>query len=192
MGCNYIDRSQLVISIVNSSTLSQHKIMNSRRISLAIATVVTILSGTTLPSHADRSCPLGFTAGEVGCQKVVKVTIENICTNLAFPRLNVRLGRDVCSKINVVIPDGTSLDNFNEGVDFINSVADPVAKKKATGKITREIDPGFINPSAGGASSRQRRTFSTSETVLIDYDGSRRKDHTEIKFDLIITPNPPS
>jgi hypothetical protein len=161
------------------------------KISLTIATVFTILSGTVLPSHAERSCPLGFTAGTIGCEKVVKVSIENKCTNLLFPRLNVRFDRDVCSKINVIIPSGTSLDNFNEGVDFINPVADPAAKKKATEKITRASDPGFINPSAGGASSSQRRTLSTSEKVLIDYDSRSKRDYTELTFTIIILPKSP-
>jgi hypothetical protein len=159
--------------------------MNSRRISLAIATVVTIFSGTTLPSHADRSCPLGFTAGSLGCQKVVKVTIENICTDREFIRNknfrhDIRVGQDLCRKDNPVL--GVSQGNI------INSVANPIAKQKAMEKLTREIDPGFTNP---GTPSKQRKVVATSEQVLIDYDNTTKQDYTEIIFEIVILRNSP-
>jgi hypothetical protein len=183
MGYNYLDRSGLVIPIVNSSTLSQQKIMNSHKISLAIATVVTIISGTTLPSHADRSCPLGFTSGEVGCQKVLNAIIQNTCANGKFN--NIRVGRDTC-EINSVV------GNSNNP---IYSVADPRAKRNAVEKLTkevekltREIDTGFTNP---GTPSKQRKVVTTSEKLLIDYDSPTKQDYTEITFNIIILPNLP-
>jgi hypothetical protein len=157
--------------------------MNSRRISLAIATVVTILSGTTLPSHADRSCPLGFTSsGAIGCVKVVKVTIENSCPRISDRqfRHEIRVGRDRCRKDTVL--------GISQG-DIIDSVADPRAKQNALDKLTREIDPGFTNP---GAPSKQRKVVVTSDRVLIDYDSTTKQDYTEITFDVIILPSPPN
>jgi hypothetical protein len=151
--------------------------MNSRRISLALATVVTILSGTTLPSHADRSCPLGFTsAGSVGCQKVVKVTIENICLK---GRRDILPGRDQCRT--------RDNNSFLGGENITSSEADPKAKQEALEKLIREPDSGFTNP---GAPIRQRRVVATSEKILIDYD--KRRDFSEITFDVIILPNSPS
>jgi hypothetical protein len=157
--------------------------MNSRRISLAIATVVTILSVTALPSHADRSCPLGFTAGEVGCQKVLNAIIQNTCANGKFN--NIRVGRDTC-EINSVV------GNSNNP---IYSVADPRAKRNAVEKLTkevekltREIDPGFTNP---GTPSKQRKVVTTSEKLLIDYDSPTKQDYTEIIFAIVILPSSP-
>jgi hypothetical protein len=157
--------------------------MNSRRISLAIATVITIFSGNTLPSHADRSCPLGFTAGEIGCQKVLKATVQNTCANGRFN--NIRVGRDTC-EINSVV--GNSQNPTY-------SVADPRAKwnaveklTKEAEKLTREIDPGFTNP---GTPSKQRKVVTTSEKLLIDHDSATKQDHTEIIFEIVILPSSP-
>ena len=153
--------------------------MNSRKISSIIATVVTILSGTTLPSHADRSCPLGFTsAGAMGCQKVVKVNIQNICPDRRF-RLDLRVGTDLCRR--------DTFAGISQG-DITNSVADPRAKVIAVEKLTRDPDPGFTNP---GAPIRQRKVVVTSERVLIDHDSMTKQDYTEITFDVIILPSPP-
>jgi hypothetical protein len=161
--------------LLNNSTLSPMKIAISRKISLAIATVVTILSGTILPSHADRSCPLGFTPGLAGCQKVVKVTIENVCATPKFRRLDLLVGRDLCRK----------KDN---PLDVIDSVTDKSAKYEAAEKIKREIDPGFTNP---GVPNKQRKVFTKSEKILIDHDSITKQDYTEITFDVIILPNFP-
>ncbi|WP_310485303.1 hypothetical protein [Chamaesiphon sp. VAR_48_metabat_403] len=158
--------------------------MNSRRISLAVATVFTILSGTALPSHADRSCPLGFTAGSMGCQKVLKVKIENVCPDRRF-RLDLRVGRDLCRKDNPVL-------GISQG-DIINSVGDPRTKQKATEEITREaeqltraIGTGFTNSTPG-----KYPKIVTSERVLIDHVSMTKQDYTEITFDVIILPSAP-
>jgi hypothetical protein len=160
--------------------------MNSRKLSLALATVVTIISGTVLPSHADRSCPLGFTSGFLGCEKVVKVTIErSTCPDPNFPKLIYRQSQDVCSKNNIEIPVKGSLANFNEGIDFVKPVADRVAKKKVEEELKKKSDLGFINPSVGGNSSSQRRDLITTERVLIDH--SKVLDYIEVTFHLVIS-----
>jgi hypothetical protein len=160
--------------------------MISPKISLAIATVFTILSGTVLPSHAERSCPLGFTSGLLGCEKVVKVTTiaMNTCTDPNFPNFVRRKGQDVCSKNNINIPFKGSLDNFNEGIDFVKPVADPVAKKKIEEELKRNPDLGFINPSVGGNFNSQRRKIFTTERVL--FDSPKSKDYAEVTFHLLI------
>jgi hypothetical protein len=146
--------------------------MISHKISLAIATVFTILSGTVLPSHADRSCPLGFTSGLVGCEKVVKVTSKNICPNKTF-RLDIRVGLDRC------------IDNT---VNIQSSIEDKSAKYNAVEKIRREIDPGFTNP---GDLSRQPKVIVVSRQLLIDHDSMTKQDYTEITFNIIIPRNSP-
>jgi hypothetical protein len=162
------------------------KITISHKISLAIATVVTIISGTTLPSHADRSCPLGFTSGLLGCEKVVKVTIErSTCPDPNFPKFSLRQFRDLCSKNNIDIPFKGSLANFNEGIDFVNPVADPVAKKKVEEELKQKSDLGFTNPSVGGNSNSQRRDLITTERVLINH--SKSSDYIEVTFHLVIS-----
>lgn len=155
--------------------------MNSRKIPLILATVFTALSGTTLPSRAERTCPLGFTsAGSMGCQKVVKVTIENVCIARKTFRLDTRVGSDLCIKNNHGL-------GFSQG-DFTNSVVDPIVKQNAMDKLTREIDPGFTNP---GVPSKQRKVFTTSERVLIDHDGTTKQDYTEITVTITILPSSP-
>ncbi len=140
--------------------------------SLTLATVVTIFSGSTLPSHADRSCPLGFSAGSMGCQKVVKVTIKNICPGPRFMP-TPRAGQDRCDSSG----------------SFINySAGDPNAKQHAVEKHTKDPDPGFTNP---GAPIRQRKVVVTSEKVLIDHDSMTNRDYTEITLDIIILPSSP-
>jgi hypothetical protein len=148
--------------------------MNSRRISLAIATVVTILSGTTLPSHAQQqSCPLGFTAGEAGCQKVVKVVVGNVCPTGG-------------GAFTYTVYPGAGLDRCDSFP--MPPIADPIEKKKALRALTREIDPGFTNP---GNPSRQRKVAVVSERVLIDYNSAKMRDSFEVTFEVVILPSSP-
>jgi hypothetical protein len=146
--------------------------MNSRRISLALATVITVFSGTTLPSHADRSCPLGFTAGEAGCQRVVKVVVKNVCPagGAAFTlTVDARAGLDRCDSSPMA------------------PVPDPIEKKKVLIELTREIDPGFTNP---GNPSRKRKVVVASERLLLDYNNTTMQDSFEVTF-VVIIPNSP-
>jgi hypothetical protein len=153
--------------------------MNSREISLTIATVFTIFSRTVLPSHANQSCPLGFTsAGAMGCQKVVKVKIKNICAS-QLDTLDIRVGRDLCRRGN-----GNG-DIGQPGITY--SVPSPETLRDTTEKLTKDPDPGFTNP---GAPIRQRRVVLTSGKVVIDCI-NMRQDCTEITFDVIIPPNVP-
>ncbi|WP_310485302.1 hypothetical protein [Chamaesiphon sp. VAR_48_metabat_403] len=140
--------------------------MNSRKLSLALATVATIVSSNVLPSHAAPSpskgfvCPAGF-RGEVVdkaflCKRRVRVLIDNICTNSQFPKLNLRAkdpsnnnpsdvntnGRDVCSKANATIVTGGPLTGLNLNRDFVPSRPDPEAKRKAEEKLEQAFARG--------------------------------------------------
>jgi hypothetical protein len=151
--------------------------MNSRGISLALATVVTILSGTTLPSHADRSCPLGFTAGDLGCQKVLKERILHTCGGRY---LAIKMGRDLC--------ENSPGEGF--GPNNVYSVADPGTKRRVIIKLTnltKEIDPGFGSP---GTPSKQRKVL-TSENVVLDDNSTRQQDYTDIVYTVVILPTSP-
>jgi hypothetical protein len=167
--------------------------MASHKISLAFTTFLTILNGIIPPSHAESSCPLGFTNKRIGtvsrCAKEVSFSIKNTCADQQFPKLRLRDGIDLCSKNDFLITVFGPLTG-REGVDFIKSIPDPEAKNKAEKKLRQESDSGFINPSVGGISGSQRQVFFTDQTVVID--GSRFiEDITIVKFNIIIAPSAP-
>jgi hypothetical protein len=158
--------------------------MNSHRISLALATVFTILSGTVLPStaQADRSCPLGYTDGVAGCQKVLKERIFHDCNYLGG-YLAIHIGRDICEAF-----PGEGFHRNSQ--DNVYSEANPRKKSAVIAKLTKltkEIDPGFGSP---GTPSRQRKVL-TSENVVFDDDSTRKQDYTDIVFTVVIIPNSP-
>jgi hypothetical protein len=177
--------------------------MNSRKLSLALATIATILSGSVLPSHAIPSpskgfvCPSGFTgevvSGAFRCKQVVPILIENICTNSQFPQLNLRVGRDLCSKRNSNIPATGALTGLNPGRDFVESVPDPQARRRAE----ERLEQGFVSGRIALPPLAQRRqpTLVTripasereavfvSQRVLID-DAGNSDDHTLVIFNV--------
>jgi hypothetical protein len=177
--------------------------MNSRNVSLALATIATILGGSILPSHAAPSpskgfvCPSGFTGevvdGAFRCKRVTRVLIENVCTNPQFPKLNLRVGRDVCSKENTTIPATGALTGLTLGKDFVNSVADPEARKKAE----ERLEQGFVRGQVQLPSLAQRRqpeilpkiaanereAIFAGREVLID-DAGDIDDHTRVTFNV--------
>ena len=142
--------------------------MNSRKLSLALATVATILSGSVLPSHAAPSpskgvvCLAGFRGESVDggfrCKRIVRVLIENVCPNPQFPKLNLRAkapsntapndfntnGRDVCSSANATIPATGSLSGLNLGRDFTPSRSDPEARRKAEERLEQAFRLGQV------------------------------------------------
>jgi hypothetical protein len=157
--------------------------MNSRKLSLALATVFTILSGTALPSQAqsNRSCPLGFTAGEIGCQRVLKERILHTCDRVRY--LAIHLGRDICEAFP---GEGSSPNNvYSEASPRTKSSV--IEKLTKLTKLTKEIDPGFGYP---GTPNRQRKVL-TSENVVLDDNSTRRQDYTDIVFTVVILPNSP-
>ncbi len=195
--------------------------MNSRKLSLALATVATILSGTVLPSHAAPSpskgvvCRAGFT-GEIAanaftCMKIVPVLIENICTNPQFPKLNLRAkdpsntnpedfnknGRDLCSKANATIVTGGPLTGLNRGRDFVPSVPDRNAKRKAEERLERGFTLGRVplptlvqrRPAEAlpQIAANEREAIFRSESVRID-DAGDMDDHTRVIFHLFTFP----
>lgn len=139
--------------------------MNSHKLSLALVTVATILSVSILHSHASPSkgviCTTGFTGESVDggfrCKKVVPVLIANICTNPQFPKLNIRAkvpsgtpndfnknGRDVCSKANATIPAMGPLIGLTEGSDFLRSLPNPNAKRRAEEILEQAFASGRV------------------------------------------------
>jgi hypothetical protein len=182
---------------------TQEKIMNSRKLSLALATVATILSGNVLPSHAAPSpskgfvCPTGFTGevvdGAFRCKRVTRVLIENICTNPQFPKLNLRVGRDLCSRANASIPATGPLTGLNPGRDFVDSVPDPAAKRRAEERLEQGFVRGQVQlPSLAQKrqpeilpriAASEREAVFVSEQILID-DAGDIDDHTRVTFNL--------
>ncbi len=177
--------------------------MNSRKLSLALATVATIVSGNVLPSHAAPSpskgfvCPAGFT-GEIAdkafiCKRVARVLIENVCTNSQFPRLNLRVGRDVCSKENTTIPATGALTGLTIGKDFVNSVPDPEARKKAEERLEQGFVRGQVQlPSLAQKrqpeilpriAANEREAIFAGREILID-DAGDIDDHTRVTFNV--------
>jgi hypothetical protein len=197
---------------------TQEKIMNSRKLSLALATVATILSGNILPSHAAPSpskgfvCPTGFTGevidGAFRCKRVTRVLIENICTNPQFPKLNLRAkdpsniinpgdfnknGRDLCSRANASIPATGPLTGLNPGRDFVPSVPDPAARRRADERLEQGFVRGQVQlPSLAQKrqpeilpriAASEREAVFVSEQILID-DAGDIDDHTRVTFNL--------
>jgi hypothetical protein len=177
--------------------------MNSRKLSLALATVATILSGNVLPSHAAPSpskgfvCPSGFTGeivdGAFRCKRVARVLIENICNNPQFPKLNLRVGRDLCSKANATIPATGALTGLTPGRDFVNSFPDPNARRTAE----QRLEQGFVRGQVQLPSLAQKRqpeilprivasereAVFVSQQILID-DAGDIDDHTRVTFNV--------
>jgi hypothetical protein len=183
--------------------------MNSRKISLALATVITILSGTVLPSNAQSSprkgvvCPKGYDGRSTEnvvfrCSKQVTVLIENICTNPQFPKLNLRVGKDLCSKNNATIAATGALDGLNEGRDFVKSVPDPDAIKKAEERLEQGFASGrlalppLVTKRPAVTLSRdipagQREAVVITKRIAVD-DAGDIDDHTNVFFDVFVLP----
>ena len=181
--------------------------MNSRKLSLALATVATILSGSVLPSHAAPSpskgvvCLAGFRGESVDggfrCKRIVPVLIDHICTNPQFPKLNLRVGRDLCSGANTTIDATGPLTGLNLGRDYVNSIEDPEARTKAEEKLEQGFLLGQVQlPSLARKrqpvilpriAANEREADFVRREVLIDDDGDI-DDNTRVTFNVFTFP----
>jgi hypothetical protein len=200
-----VANSRKFINYTNSIFLGEN--MNSRQVSLALGMIATLTSGIILPSHAVPSpskgviCSTGFNGESVSggfrCKKVVNVLIENVCTNPQFPKLNLRVGRDVCSKENVTIPATGPLTGLNPGRDFVNSQPDPAARQKAEQKLEQAFTVGKLAlPTLAKKRpavtlpvipAGEREAVFVSQTVLTD-DAGDIDDHTRVTFNVFVFP----
>jgi hypothetical protein len=179
--------------------------MNLRKLTFALGMMATIAGATTpalaAPSPAKGvTCPSGFKGDAQGvtfrCVRRVNVLIENICTNSTFPKLNLRVGRDLCSKNNTTIPATGPLTGLNPGQDFVNSVPDPAARAKAEQRLEQSFVSGRLvlpNPTRRPPlilpviPAGEREAVFVSQTVLID-DAGDIDDHTRVTFDVFTFP----
>jgi hypothetical protein len=175
--------------------------MNLRKLTFALGVMATIAGATTpvlaAPSPSKgMTCPAGFRGSIDGtafrCVRRVNVLIENVCTNPTFPKLNLRVGRDVCSKNNVTIPATGPLTGLNEGRDFVNSKPDPEARAKAEQRLEQGFLRGQLilpNPIKRPAlalpviPAGDREAIFVNQTILTD-DAGDIDDHTRVTFDV--------
>lgn len=182
--------------------------MNSRKISLALATIAALSSGIALPSQAEPSpakgviCSTGFKGESVGggfrCFDDVSVLIENICTDSRFTKLTLMKGRDICTKPELNVAFDSDVTKLNKGKDYVDSVADPDAKKKAEERLERGFTTGIL-PLPTLAKKRKQvklpilavgqREVATllKGKVLID-DAGDIDDHTLVIFRVFVFP----
>jgi hypothetical protein len=186
--------------------------MNASKLTTTIVTSAVIaisgLVGNIAPSHAAPSpskgvvCPVGFegqTTGQNGfrCIKRVSVIIENICTNSNFPKLTLRDGRDICTKENVNVLSTGPLTGLNPGRDFIASVPDPQAKRRAEQRLEQAFTSGrlALPPLAPTRTpvlipvipAAEREAVFFFQKVVID-DRGTLDDHTVVLFDVFTFP----
>jgi hypothetical protein len=185
-------------------------LMNISQLTTTFVTTIITVGGlftAIAPSYAAPSpskgviCPTGFkgespVAGQFRCVNRVNVLIENVCTNPTFPKLNLRVGRDVCSKENVTIPATGPLTGLTKGSDFVDSKADPDAKKKAEERLEQALVSGkLILPRLSKRPqitipiipAGEREAVFVSQTLKLD-DGNDIDDHTLVTFDVFTFP----
>lgn len=179
--------------------------MNLRKLTFALGMMATIAGATTpalaAPSPAKGvTCPAGFKSDIQGtafrCVRRVNVLIENICNKPAFPKLNLRVGRDVCTNNNTTVSANGPLTGLTQNKDFVFSVPDPQARAKAEQRLEQGFLSGRLilpNPSKRPAlalpiiSAGDREAILVSQTVKED-DANSIDDHTLVVFDVFTFP----